>query len=389
MKGLNHAHPFGALRFLFFTLLLGISSCGNDPTVTSNASEQYQLVAVDSFSIDRLSELSLEDYHDGTGELMMSDGQLAEILVVDQEGNIINSFNPIIQGPNTIGNVSYGWTFYGADQIVAYSRVHYHLLTKNGERLKRVLYPVETGGMFILDYNPKMITTVGEGKDLKVVTLITQPSGYRLRSQDSAKMIYTLDMETGEGRPIMHKPANGALRSLGEFVGHGWPHMARLKENLFVVGYDIDTRLYLYDASKDSLINSLELPEAYHSRFKSVAFSSRDKPYLQKSIVQVLGLGDHFMVQVLTNIPEDILNDIMRMKGDMRRDALESAMRTYIKSNYLLFDTRGFVQELEFDLGATDYRMLGTQDGALWVQRLHEEERDYRTFVKYQLQATL
>ena len=108
MKGLNHAHPFGALRFLFFTLLLGISSCGNDPTVTSNASEQYQLVAVDSFSIDRLSELSLEDYHDGTGKLMMSDRQLAEILVVDQEGNITSSFNPIIQSPNTIGNVSYG-----------------------------------------------------------------------------------------------------------------------------------------------------------------------------------------------------------------------------------------------------------------------------------------
>ena len=108
MKDLKLPHPFWALYPLFFALLLGIASCGNEPTGTGEASEQYRLVAVDSFSVDQLSELSLEDYHDDTGELMMSDRQLAEILVVDQEGNITSSFNPIIQSPNTIGNVSYG-----------------------------------------------------------------------------------------------------------------------------------------------------------------------------------------------------------------------------------------------------------------------------------------
>lgn len=388
MQTHHSCHFLKTVCLLFFVLLLGTASCGKKSTDSEEVSSQFKLVAVDSFSINRLSELELEDYHEGTGEIMMSDRQLADILVVDKEGNINHSFNPIMEGPNTIGNTSYGWTFYGEDKIVAYGRVHYHLLTKDGERIKRVLYPVETSGHSILDYNPKMITTMGEGDHLEVVTLITNPIGPNHRTQqfqDSVKMIYRLDMETGEGRPIMHKPANGALRTLGKFAGRGWPNMARLNGNRFVVGYEIDPKVYLYDVFKDSLLASFEIPQEYSPEYKSFDFGGREREVMQKSYVQVLGLGDHFIVQVLSNIPEEVMKEIMLIPNWIRSPELDAAVKKYIKSNYLLFDFNGFVQELDFNVGATEYRMLSTQKGAIWVQRTYEDERDYRTFVKYQL----
>ena len=77
--------------------------------------------------------------------------------------------------------------------------------------------------------------------------------------------------------------------------------------------------------------------------------------------------------------------EIEKLPNWWKSDEFRQAMKTHIKNYYLLFDQNGFLGELDWNVGTTTYHIIGSDNGYLWVQRRYEDERDYRTFVKYKI----
>ena len=138
----------------------------------------------------------------------------------------------------------------------------------------------------MLDHNPQLIQSYELEGRTETMLMITNPARIRENSkafQDSVNLLYTIDFSTGNYRTVMEKPADGVLKNLNQYAGMGWPRTAKMQGSVFAVAYEVEPKVYVYDLKDNSLIKTLDIPEAYHAEFKAVDFESRDQPEMKKT----------------------------------------------------------------------------------------------------------
>lgn len=219
------------LNILFFTLIAFLFSCTqSNESSKSEEIRNYRAIVTDSLTFDWLPEVKLLDYNDETGEFLLESQK--DILVIDKEANVVSQFNPHVEGPNYVGDYDYGWIFYGENQLVAYGMNYFYLFDKNDGLIERYSYPVEVSSWWLLDGDPQMLFHYRKENNDKLLTFITAPNGPAYNSQafqDSVKMVYLMDLENGESRPVMHKPETSIYRTIGRYIDRGFPYMPPCK----------------------------------------------------------------------------------------------------------------------------------------------------------------
>lgn len=376
--------PLFVLIVVVTSLLAGCNHKQNQEVAKTN---KYKLEVIDSVSVSRLSTLILLDYQESTEELLLFDTQLREILLVDQYGKILSTFNPFMEGPNYMGDESFGWNFYGDDKILGFGRNFFHIFSKEGKRLNRYNYPTEATSWWLLDYNPKMIFTYPRANHTETLAVITGAITPKYKTQvyqDSAQLIYSMNFATGESRPVFSKPPHSIYRTAGAYIDRGWPLIMNLKKSQFAMTYNADSNIYIMDAAMDSVLRTIPIPKAFQPIYETVAIGDKAAPDLFRINASLISTGDHLILKSYDIIPESVMRKIrLTEKGQWwESDAYKEAIKIYFKTRTLLFDSNYFLGEIAWDLGGINYDIISTESGFFWVQRRNQDERDYRTFLK-------
>lgn len=383
----KHSYSFPVLFALSAMLVCILSSCNQENRGEFSETGKYKLEVTDSVTLDRLSQLSLLDYHAEKKELLIYDSQLREILIIDEAGELISSFNPFVEGPLYMGDESYGWRFYGDDRILGYGRVYFYLFTRGSDKVERYDYPTEVQSWWLLDYDPKMMFTFlnqGQVETMAIIPGVVAPK-YKSRAyQDSTKMIYAMNLATRESRPVFRKPAHSVYRTLGKHIDRGWPLLVNGNDHYFAMTYSADSNIYIMDAIKDEVVNTIPLPKAHQPIYETIPFEAKGRPDQMKINSSIISTGDALIVRSLSIIPESVKRQIRATEEGRwwESDAYKEASRKYIKYQDLLFSKDRYLGELESNIGKMYFDKVSTNQGFFWVHRRYEDERDYHTFLK-------
>jgi len=386
---LKYKHILAGICWVLVSLI--VTSCGgSESNVESDSSDNLSFVAAiaDSIVIDRLSVLTMEAVSPDGNHLLLIDEQTNEMVLTNTSGELVSSFNPFVEGPNYMGDKSFGWTFYGNDQLVGYGYTHFVLFNDEGKRLKRLPYPIDVGGWIIMDFFPKRLIHYQSQTKEEVIALIPGMSKPSPRSQlyfDSLDMVYALDFNSETSRPVFRKPAESVYRTIGKYIDHGYPAMDHLKNGKFVVSYASDKNLYLYDAPGNELIKTLEIPEVHQPQYDAVDFGSKAKVDRTKSVGYVMALGDKIAVMVVGRVPESELEKIQGISRWWESPEFQQLQNKYGSIDVLLFDEEKYLGDIEWNIDLNDYRFLGDANGYIWLKRTYEDERDYQTFLKIKI----
>jgi hypothetical protein len=378
---------FPAFSFLLFILIL--ASCSNTNKTSDSEIKSYTTQVVDSVMFSRLSTLRLLDYNVNTKELLIADQQTKEILIVDGNGDLVLAFNPHVEGPNYVGDRDFGWSFYGDSGLVCYSSYYLYQFDNKGNRLAKIPYPVESRGIWDLDYNPLMIDSYTNGGETEVLVFITEPAGHPYNSQafqDSTVMMYRMNFETGESFPVMEKQPESVYRTLGKYVDRGWPYVTKMKNDRFAQIYSIDSMLYIFDVVDNNLVNAIPLPVAFRPIYETIEFGEKGEPERLRTNYSIVSTGNYIMVSASGRIPELVSKEIQRKGGKWyESEEYNAAIKKYMTNNNLLFDQTQYLGEVKWVVGSAGYEKISSADGHFWVQRRYEDERDYKTFLKVRI----
>jgi hypothetical protein len=362
-------------------------SCGTKTTEVKEL-KTYSAVIVDSLSVERLSGLRMLDYNDENQEFLMQDDQLGQIIVMDKKGEVLSSFAPFTQGPNYIGNNSYGWSFYGNDEIVAYGVVYFYRLSKKGEIQQRLKYPAERFGGIILDYSPQRIKTFQVNGNTEVMTLLIDGLVNRYRTKthyDTAKMVFQINFETGKSSSTMPRPATSIYSTAEKYIDPGYPIFSLLSEGIFAVTYQSEPSLFIFDPNANEYISKIEIPAEHQPKFTAVDFDSKQETERLKVNGFLNTFGDKALLVSFDQIPESIFKEITRLPQWWESTEWKEAVEKYLKEAYLLFDKNQFLGEVKFSFKDYNGEFLSTKSDFFWVKREYKDERDYQTFLKVKI----
>lgn len=379
------------MRTLLATLFLltVICSCSSSSKRSESLVTGYTTQVVDSISFNRLSEVELLDYNDKTKELLVSDEQTREVFILNEKGEIVSSFQPYIEGPNYVENNNFGWTFFGDDELVAYGRVYFHRLSKDGTRLQRMEYPVQPRGWVMLDYNPQMIESVSpmgnENMLLAMIPGVVRMSQRDQSAQDTTSIMFVMDFKTGSYERVLRRPEESLYRTSGAYYGMGVPIIKRLDKSTLAVTYAADTSLFIYDLSKDQFVRRITVPTTFQPVVIPASFESKDSPNEESVTSRLFSTGEQIVLEHMGQIPEEVYKQIMKLDQWWESPELEAAVRQYMKRKYSLYSREKFLGEIEWTVEEGFFDAVNTESGFVWVQRTYKDERDYRTFLKVKI----
>lgn len=376
----------GYLLLAYSTILFGLStSCHQSGNPEAFETGHYQLEVIDSVMLPRLSEIKLVDYSETSAELLLMDKQTREMLVIDEEGTLLSTFQPHVEGPNYVGDWTNGWTFYGHDELIAYGNVYLHLLSKEGIRKKRIPYPIHASSTWSLDHNPKMIHNYKHDETENILVIVPGASGPPFKTQayhDSLRQFVTMNINMGTHKTLSGKPKQSIYRTLGKHVDNGWPMIRQMTGALFAMTYAVEPRIYIRNVSNDSILKALDIPKAHVPEFTSIPFETDGVTDRTRINARVFAKSNKIILESIGRIPKKVMRDIRQIQDWPESDEYKMAIRQYVYRNYLVFDESGFLGKLDWNAGNVYYEMLSSEGGHLWLHRRYEDERDYHTFLK-------
>ncbi|KYG83776.1 hypothetical protein AWN68_02930 [Roseivirga echinicomitans] len=363
-------------------------ACNGNKENSESKIGNFKTEIVDSLVINRLSMVELLDYQSTTGELLFADVQSGDYLVMDKDGKVLSSFNPHIEGPNYMGNSSYGWSFYGKDELVAFGRPYFYRFSKAGKIMGRYEVPIETGGGVYLDFSQERIRAFETQRGTEVLALVLEVSGKEGNNQnyqDSTDAVFRMNFETGETTTVMHKAPDNVYRTAGEYIDWGYPSFTLLSGSTFAFSHRSDNYLYIFDAEKNEYLNKMEIPDEFLPKYKAVAFGSKDDPELLRVNAKVFTIGDKILLLSVARIPNAVMEELQRIPNFYESQELDAAVKKYIKTDFLLFDQQQFLGKVEWDINLNEALPKGTENDFLWLKRTYKDERDYQTFLKVKI----
>tara|TARA_R110001592_G_scaffold12248_3_gene58827 strand:- start:2070 stop:3254 length:1185 start_codon:yes stop_codon:yes gene_type:complete len=375
--------------FSFLLLVLFFTSCGASSENSTTEIKSYTTQVVDSVMFDRLSRLKLLDYDPNTKELLISDEQTREVFIINEEGEVLLQFNPHVESPAYVGDYDFGWSFYGDDGLVCHGNYYFYQFDKKGNKLARIPYPVETQGLWILDYNPLMIDSYTNKGETEVLAFITEPAGQNYKSQafqDSSHMMYRMNFETGESNHVMEKQSESVYRTLGKYADRGFSYVTKMKNDRFAQIYSIDSMLYIFDVVENSLVSTIPIPKAFQPEYETIEFGEKGEPERLRVNASLVSTGDYIMISSSGRIPDLVLKEIQGNGGYwFESEEYEAAIKKYMTTNNLLFSQERYLGEVKSGIGTTGYEKISTSEGYFWMRRTYNDERDYQTFLKVKI----
>jgi hypothetical protein len=387
MTAMKKQTKFNSILFLAIWLFLFTNCNGSKEKEASTEIRSFKAEIVDSLVINRLSPIKLIAYQSGSGDLLFMDFNEGYILT-DKKGEVLSSFNPHIEGPNYMGTASFGWSFYGEDELVVFGNPYFYRFSRTGERLGRYDSPFEVGGGIYLNYSPERIAAFETDRGPEVLAMILEVSGKQGRSevyQDSVDAVFRMNFETGETTTVMHKSPDNVYRTAKEYVDWGYPTFTLLTGSTFAFTHQSDSYLYIFDAEKNEYLNKIAIPEAYLPKYKAVAFDSKDEPEQLRINANVFSVGDRALLLSSGRIPNAVMRELQQNPNWFNSTELETAMEKYMPNDFLLFNQKEFLGKVEWDIDLSEISPKGTQDGFLWLKRTYKDERDYQTFLKVKI----
>tara|TARA_R110000796_G_scaffold96719_4_gene203277 strand:+ start:51493 stop:52596 length:1104 start_codon:yes stop_codon:yes gene_type:complete len=362
-------------------------ACNGNEENSESKIASFKAEIVDSLVIDRLSVLELFDYQSSTGELLFFDTQTGEHLIINEEAEVLSSFNPLVEGPSYMGN-SYGWSFYGKDELAAYGHAYFYRYSKSGEILGRYEPPIEAGGGIILDFKPQRIKAFETERGTEVLAMILDLSNRNRKTQqfqDSIDDVFRMNFETGENTTVMHKQPDNIYRTAGEYMDWGYPTFTLLSGSTFALTHQSDNHLYIFDAEKNEYLNKIAIPTEFLPEYKAVEFGSKDDPELLKINSHVFSVGNKILLLSLGKIPNAVMKELQQLPRWWYSPEFEAATRKYMTTDFLLFDQKQFLGKVDWDINLNEPMPKGTENDFLWLKRTYKDERDYQTFLKVKI----
>lgn len=378
---MKNKHIFLNLLVLSILFSFSCSTVSNDKKV---GFVHYTTEVIDSISFNRLSEVKLLDYNDKTRELLVSDEQTREVFILNEEGEIVSLFQPHVEGPNYVEDNNFGWIFFGDNELVAYGRVYFHRLSKEGERLDRMEYPVKPRGWTWFDYNPQML----ESFNGSLLAMIPGVKGGGQRSeigQDTTSIMFLMDFGTGDFKRVLRKHEESLYRTADAFYGMGVPLFRKLDEKTLAITHPADTSIFIYDMARNEYLRRISVPPAFHPVVFPVSFDSKEAPREESLNARLFSTGDHIVLEHMGQIPEDVWKQILEISEWWESPEMEAAVRQYMKRKYSLYSREEYLGELDWTIEEGFFNAVNTESGFIWVQRTYKDERDYRTFLKVKI----
>ena len=149
--------------------------------------------------------------------------------------------------------------------------------------------------------------------------------------------------------------------------------------------YSADSSLYIFDAANNELLRKINIPKEYQPKFETVSFGSKETPDRFRLNSRVFSTGDMVLLEVMDKIPESEMDKIQRIPEWWESKEFKEASKKYTMNHFLLFNEKQFLGELEWKVGKTNYDVIGSENGFLWVQRRYDDEREYRTLLKLKI----
>ncbi|WP_323755689.1 hypothetical protein [Roseivirga sp.] len=374
--------------FLLTCCLLTMVACSGNKENSESKIGSFKTEIVDSLVIDRLSMVELLDYQNSTGDLLFVDYQAGDYFVTNKKGETTSSFTPHIEGPNYMGNSSYGWSFYGKDELAAFGNPYFYRFSKAGKIMGRYEVPIETGGGVYLDFSQERIRAFETQRGTEVLALVLEVSGKEGNNQsyqDSTDAVFRMNFETGETTTVMHKQPDNIYRTAGEYIDWGYPSFTLLSGSTFAFTHQSDNFLYIFDAEKNEYLNKIAIPAEFLPEYKGVEFGSKDAPEQLRVNAKVFTVGDKILLLSVARIPNAVMEELQRIPNFYESPELDAAVKKYIKTDFLLFDQQQFLGKVEWDINLNEALPKGTENDFLWLKRTYKDERDYQTFLKVKI----
>ncbi len=326
---------------------------GDDRWLEPDFEELFRVGGIDGADWEQFGRVRRVGF-DGSGRLVIFDGQAERIFVVGPEGDLVHAFGRQGEGPGE---------FRGADGL-AVMRDGRVVLADRGHRAYHIF---GADGTF-----ERMVRMVPEAGSLIITDLLPDPSGGAIFSAVGAQMLsssFSSSADAGPAKPHTSRPVERILLTgedaMKDTVANGWMPAGEVESRRLELGFRLPSRRVF-----DPLIYPGALPDG------SVAFSDSSA-----YAIKIARPGSGVTRIISRPIePESVTNRVIEAEKERRLRELEessgSTGRMRLGGAEISIPDRGArerIANLEFSDEVSIVRGLATTwNGRIWVQRRGE-----------------
>ena len=248
MKTLNHL-------FLLSLLALSISACSGEKaeTITSTllSEQNFEFEIYDSLVVDYLGNLMLADITEDGSTFLLIDQRKDTLFVTDREGNILNKFRRLGDGPGFYQEFRLALpNFLGSEEIIVPAARGFYLYSLSGENTRSFLPEFTPSTSLIDGFNTNLVV-----HDNQVIfpwegRLSDELGVDGKKFQLSTRQVEVLDLESGQFKPEIPFPESSKFKT-GEktFLNVNYHTIIASSPDTLYVAYRNEPVIYGYSFS--------------------------------------------------------------------------------------------------------------------------------------------
>ncbi|MFC2185977.1 hypothetical protein ACFCT7_01585 [Fulvivirgaceae bacterium LMO-SS25] len=380
-----------------FVLACGETAKESETTIES--SNYTGIEIVDSIMYDYLGEAELWDVSPDGNKLLLRDWQRKEFLIINTEGELINSFikdGDVMDNP---GFLLMAASFHDNETILAGSVKGIFFFSLPGELIRKVNFTdIPEVNIFYTSAGFHFQNVELNGNNYLLGPAIT-PNEFTKMEQDyykTRKSISMIDLDSGKIEGIINlEPDSRFFDGKVYEMSHVYTYFKMVDDKLWVV-HAGDPRLLVYEMKEpfdkvmDIPLNliGLNYPEGVPPQAAEPRSISMDSSIGGVKGIQIV--GDKVALLYYQGMKQEVKDEIEPLWSTDQEKASELWQIAAEKVEYRVqvFDKEGNF-EGDFVLPKTfrPYVFIGTEDGSLWLSKAanEEEEEDFVTFYKAKL----
>ena len=386
------------ISILFVLCVACIES--SDENVSNIQSNKYTgIEVVDSIMFDYLGEAELWDVSPDGNKLLLRDWQRKEFLIVNTEGDLVNSFvkdGDVIDNP---GFLLMAASFHDENTILAGSVKGIFYFDLEGQMLNKITYTdVPEVNIFYSSAGFHFQNIELNGKNYLLGPSLT-PNEFTKMEQDyykTRKSISMIDLDSGNIKGMINLDSDSRFFDGKVYeMSHVYTYFKVVDDKLWVV-HAGDPRLLVYELEKpfkkvmDIPLNllGLDYPEGVPPQAAEPRSITMDSSIGGIKGIQIV--GDKVALLYYQGMKQEIKDEIEPLWATDQDKASELWENAAKKIDYRIqiYNKNGeFEGDFLFPKAFRSYVFIGTEDGALWLSKAanEEEEEDFVTFYKAKL----
>jgi len=384
---------------LLSILVLACGESTNENTIDLQASNYSGIEIVDSVMFDYLGAAELWDVSPDGNKLLLRDWQRKEFLIINSEGELINSFikdGDVMDNP---GFLLMAASFHDNETILAGSVKGIFYFGLDGELLRKVNFSdVPEVNIFYTSAGFHFQNVSLKGNDYLLGPAITH-NDFTKMEQDyykTRKSISMINLDSGNFEGIINlEPDSRFFDGKVYEMSHVYTYFKVIEDKLWVV-HAGDPRLLVYELNESFTkvmdiplnLNGLDYPQGIPPQAAEPRSISMDSSIGGVKGIQIV--GDKVALLYYQGMKQEVKDEIEPLWSTDQDKASELWQIAAEKVDYRvqIFDMEGnFEGDFVLPKSFKPYVFIGSEDGSLWLSKAANEEveEDFVTFYKAKL----